>query len=65
MKEPDGLLVIHKSTHAVAEMTQSWMGLVIWLVEFTKIPKNSLAVRPWVIYDDDDDFKNWLVIGEL
>lgn len=52
--------VVNKKTGEIAELqTGSFMGPVIWLVPFDRIPKGTLAVYPWVIYSDDKRFKDW------
>lgn len=59
------LVVINRKTAELAEMTHSWFGLVIWLMEFNDIPEGTRATYPYLIYDDDKRFKDYDVIGEL
>ena len=58
-------IVMNTKTAELAEMTKSWMGLVIWLLEFDDIPDGVIATFPYVIYQDDPNFKDWKVIGDL
>lgn len=57
--------VMHKKTGDLKEMTKSWMGWVIWLMDYDKIPKGSLAVWPYLIYNDDVRFKDYEIVGAL
>lgn len=59
------LVVIHKKTGKLAEMTKTWMGFVIWLVEFDDLPKDTLCIWPHVLYDDDVRFQNYELVGGL
>ena len=59
----DVLKVQHNKTGQICEMTHNdFFGFVIWLVDYKKIPKGSIATKPYVMYDDDPDFKNWMVL---
>jgi hypothetical protein len=65
MKEPKAKLVLNTRTFEIAEMTKSWFGNIIWLVEYNDIPKGSLAGYPHLIFDDDERFKHYKIIGDV
>jgi hypothetical protein len=47
----------------LAEMTRSWFGDVIWLVDFESINPGTIAKFPIVIYSDDERFNDYVQIG--
>lgn len=57
-------VMMHKKTGKLVEMTDSWFGKVIWLVDFDYLNPYEIAAFPSVIYDDDKRFKNYIEIGD-
>ncbi len=58
-------IVMHKKTGELKEMTESFLGQVIWLVDYDKIPSNKIACFPYVIYDDNIMFNDYETLGDL
>lgn len=63
--EPKAWAVINKKTGELAEMTRSWFGEIIWLVDFDLIPKDVIAGRPYLLFNDTIEFKDYEVLGDL
>lgn len=59
-------VVMHKETGELAELQEkSFFGAVIWLMDYDTIKPHILAVPPFLLYDDDNEFRNFIVLGEL
>lgn len=58
-------VVMHKRSGELKEMTKSWMGYVIWMAEYDDIPKHAICIWPYVIYDDEKRFNDYVILGDL
>lgn len=59
-------VVMHKETGDLAELQEkSFFGAVIWLMDYETIKPHTLAVPPFLLYDDSSEFQNFILLGDL
>ena len=59
-------VVMNKYTGDLAELTNNYLfGKIIWIVEYDKIPKGSMLLGKYIIFNDEKRFKDYEVIGNI